>query len=472
MKPVLLIDFGSTYTKVTAVDLAEAKLLGTAQSYTTVETDVNEGLQNALRELEKTTGPLDYEKRLACSSAAGGLRMITSGLVPELTAEAARLASLGAGAKVVKVFSFELTDEDVEEIAALKPDIFLLTGGVDGGNTKTILHNAGMLAGCRAEFPILIAGNRSAAAGCEKLLHGREVYRCENVMPRLDRLNTEPVQAQIRELFLRQIVKAKGLTEAGSLLDNILMPTPSAMLKAMELLAGGTKTERSQSQSGLGQSGLGELIAVDLGGATTDIYSMASGAPQNDNTVLKGLPEPYAKRTVEGDIGMRYSAPGILEAAGADRLAEISGLTPEQVVELTAFISRQAASLPDNPELASLDYALACAAIEIAVRRHAGTLEQVFTPTGPAFAQTGKDLTAVDRLVVTGGAIIHNQRAAEIARYALYNPADYTSLRPKAARIYIDRKYILAAMGLLSAEHPGEALTIMKKELEEYGTQE
>ena len=109
MKPVLLIDFGSTYTKVTAVDVESEALLGTASSYTTVQTDIGEGLQNALNLLEEKTGKLEFAERYACSSAAGGLRMITSGLVPELTAEAAKQASLGAGAKVIRVFSYELT---------------------------------------------------------------------------------------------------------------------------------------------------------------------------------------------------------------------------------------------------------------------------------------------------------------------------------------------------------------------------
>ncbi|MBP1744843.1 MAG: mutL [Firmicutes bacterium] len=115
MKPVLLIDFGSTYTKVTAVDLDSEQLLGTASSYTTVQTDINEGLSNAIKLLEEKTGKLDFAERFACSSAAGGLRMITSGLVPELTAEAAKVASLGAGAKIIKVFSFQLTEDDIEE---------------------------------------------------------------------------------------------------------------------------------------------------------------------------------------------------------------------------------------------------------------------------------------------------------------------------------------------------------------------
>ena len=194
MKPVLLIDFGSTYTKVTAVDLEGERLLGTADSYTTVQTDVGEGLENALRKLEKVTGHLEYEARYACSSAAGGLRMITSGLVPELTAEAARQASLGAGAKVLKVYSFQLTEDDVDEILSINPDIFLLVGGTDGGNSECILHNAKMLAAAQFDFPVVIAGNRSAARECARILDGHEVHICENVMPKFGVLNTEPTR--------------------------------------------------------------------------------------------------------------------------------------------------------------------------------------------------------------------------------------------------------------------------------------
>lgn len=170
MKHILLIDFGSTYTKVTAVDLENEQLLGTAASYTTVETDINEGLENALKVLQEKTGSLEFDARYACSSAAGGLKMISCGLVPELTAEAAKVASLGAGAKVMKVYSYQLTEEDAEEITKLKPDIFLLTGGTDGGNKDTIIENARILASVPVEFPIVIAGNRSAASTCRKIL--------------------------------------------------------------------------------------------------------------------------------------------------------------------------------------------------------------------------------------------------------------------------------------------------------------
>ena len=102
MDPVLLIDFGSTYTKLVAVDVDDARLLGTASAYTTIQTDISEGLANGLGDLEKKIGKQTFSNYFACSSAAGGLRMVTSGLVPELTSQAARLASLGAGAKVIK----------------------------------------------------------------------------------------------------------------------------------------------------------------------------------------------------------------------------------------------------------------------------------------------------------------------------------------------------------------------------------
>ena len=297
MKNILLIDFGSTYTKVTAVDVESERLLGTAQSYTTVQTDINEGLDRALSELFARTGKLEFEERFACSSAAGGLRMIASGLVPDLTAKAARLASLGAGAKVLRDYAYQLTEDDLDEIHTLRPDIFLLVGGTDGGNSECILHNASMLAKLGDDFPIILAGNRSAARECERILHGRTTFICENVMPKFGVLNILPVQSRIRELFLARIIQAMGLTKASSLLSGILMPTPSAMMTAMELLSGGTETE----------AGIGELMAVDVGGATTDVYSIADGMPQAQNTVYKGLPEPYSKRTVEGDIGMRYS---------------------------------------------------------------------------------------------------------------------------------------------------------------------
>ena len=460
MKPVLLIDFGSTYTKVTAVDVEGEQILGTAQSFTTIETDINDGLNNALSILQEKTGKLDFAETYACSSAAGGLRMITSGLVPELTGEAAKLASLGAGAKVIGIYAFQLTEDDIEDIKSQKPDIFLLVGGTDGGNTECILHNAKMLATLEPSFPIVIAGNRTAARQCQRILEGHEIYTCPNVMPKFGVLHIEPTQKQIREIFLNRIIQAKGLSKATALLSDIMMPTPSAVLQAMNLLAQGCEDEL----------GIGDLVAVDVGGATTDIYSIADGMPEQMNTVFKGLPEPYAKRTVEGDIGMRYSIQGIVDAAGLKRIAQLSGLTEDRVTELVAYLRQNTDKVPNgDAELEALDYALASMAIEEAVRRHAGTIEETYTMMGLTYVQEGKNLTKVKQIVVTGGSLIHTKRTAEIASHALYSPAQPTSLRPKAASVWVDRSYILAAMGLLSSHYPQTALRIMKKELEDHG---
>lgn len=459
MKPVLLIDFGSTYTKVTAVDLDEERLLGTAAAYTTVQTDINDGLNDAVEQLEQKTGKLEFVHRYACSSAAGGLKMITSGLVPELTAEAAKQASLGAGAKIYRVYSFELTEDDVEDIDAAQPDIFLLCGGTDGGNNECILHNAKMLAQTKAQFPVVIAGNRTAARQCQRILEGRQTYICENVMPRFGTLNIEPTQKQIREIFLQRIIQAKGLSQASSLISGIMMPTPSAMMKAMQLLAEGCEEE----------AGIGDLIAVDVGGATTDIYSIADGMPEQANTVYKGLPEPYIKRTVEGDIGMRYSIRGIVDAVGITRISKLSGIPAGRAQEMVDYLAEHTDVLPTDETWEALDFALASAAIETAVTRHAGTMEEAYTMMGLTYVQSGKDLTRVRQIVVTGGSLIHTKRTGEIAAHALYNQAQPMSLKPKQAEFWIDRSYILAAMGLLSEYHPQTALRIMKKELKKDG---
>lgn len=450
MKAILLIDFGSTYTKVTAVDAQAGLLLGTAQSYTTVEEDVSIGLDKALGLLAQQTGPLDFCERYACSSAAGGLRMIAAGLVPSLTAEAAKRAALGAGAKVIKTYAYELTEDDLDEIAALKPDIFLLCGGTDGGNRDCVLHNARMLSGMQANFPIVLAGNRAVSRECQQALceKGHEVIVCENVMPTFNQLNIEPCQKVIREVFLRRIIAAKGLSKASKLISGILMPTPAAVLTALNLLS----------------ESLGELMAVDLGGATTDIYSITAGLPTRGGTVLTGLPEPYAKRTVEGDIGMRYSAQGVVEAAGMDEVTRVSGQDETAISDWIRRIRRQPGILAQTEEERQIDFALASLAIEVGLARHAGTIEQVFTPMGVAYQQIGKDLTRVSRLILTGGALIHTGQAADMAQRAMATTHYPKSLMPRTAGILIDKNYILSAMGLLSQNHPALAKDLMIKE--------
>lgn len=459
MKPVLLVDFGSTYTKTVLADAEEGKLLGTASSFTTVQSDINEGLANACAKLKEQTGIGEYAETYACSSAAGGLKMIAAGLVPELTVQAAKEASLGAGAKIMKTYSYHLTKSDVKEIDRLCPDIILLTGGTDGGNRESILHNAKRLSEMEKDIPIVAAGNRCCMEECEEILCGRQVFLCENVMPVLGKLNILPAQKIIRELFLKKIVEGRGLTKAMELVSDIIMPTPSAILEAMQLLSGGHGEE----------PGIGELMGIDLGGATTDVYSIAGGKPASVKIVYKGLEEPYAKRTVEGDIGMRYSLRGIAEAVGTARIASDAGLTQERTEELLSYLEEHKDVVPGEEEFLRLDDALAAAAVETASIRHAGTVEQVYTPMGETYVQSGKDLSEVKNIVLTGGALIYSDHVDRIGSYAMGNVRSPYSLRPKQAKIWVDRKYILAAMGLLSRKYPETALGIMKREISYYG---
>lgn len=204
MALALLIDFGSTYTKLRAVDLDAAAVVGSAQGPSTVTSDITIGLDAALENLARAMDGLpDFDHRLASSSAAGGLRMTTVGLVPDLTAKAARMAALGAGAKLAGTYAFELTDSDVAAIETEAPDMVLLSGGTDGGNRKVIELNAERLAESALYCPVVVAGNRSAADGVAATLEraGKTVIVTENVMPRHLELNIEPAREAIRQLL-------------------------------------------------------------------------------------------------------------------------------------------------------------------------------------------------------------------------------------------------------------------------------
>ena len=200
---------------------------------------------------------------------------------------------------------------------------------------------------------------------------------------------------------------------------------------------------------------------------------MADGMPQDAATVYKGLPEPYDKRTVEGDIGMRYSVRGIVDAAGLARISSLSGLSQTRCQELIDQISVATDMIPEpGSDLEKLDFALASMAIETAVSRHAGMMEETYTLMGLTYVQSGKDLRHVKQVIVTGGSLIRTARTGEIAAHALASAMNPMSLRPLKADIRVDRKYILAAMGLLSEYDPVTALRLMKKELEYDGYSE
>ena len=464
----IFVDFGSTYTKVAAIDLDEEVIIGQGWAESTVKTDLTIGLKAAIEELEQEAQKkcVDASKlRLACSSAAGGLRLVVIGLVPSLSLSAGRMAALGAGAKLVGNYSYKLNQSEIKEIADLAPDIILLVGGTDGGNEEVILHNAHALAELGILAPVIMAGNKVCADEVRRILETdqRLVKVVDNVLGELDRLNVEASRMAIRKVFMQRIVHAKGLDKAEQLVDSVIMPTPMAVLKGAQLLSVGAGKEK----------GLGDLIVVDIGGATTDIHSLADGYPKSDNVGRKGIPEPFAKRTVEGDLGLRFNALSILEVAGEQRLLENIKLeSPVPIEERVRHLAENTGTVPTDEHDFWLDIGLARVATEIAVERHAGHLEQIYSPYGVSFTQAGKDLTEVKIVIGTGGIFARGREPLQILKGALFSGKDPLSLRPKSPEFFIDSRYILYAIGLLSEKAPEKALRIGKKYLQEISQKE
>ena len=467
MKAYLAIDFGSTYTKLTAIDLDNEVILATAKDITTVEDDIMIGFNKAFNKLKIEINKkinfdeISFVNKTACSSAAGGLKMVAIGLVPELTAEAAKKAALGAGARVIKTYAYELNSRELEEIKNTALDIILLAGGTDGGNKESIIHNAKMLAEFKVKIPVVVAGNKAATDEIENILKEAEIdcYITENVMPFINKLNVEPSREEIRKVFMNKIVEAKGMKKAEEFIKGILMPTPAAVLKASEILATGTDEEE----------GLGDLIVVDIGGATTDIHSIAKGEPTKPSIMIKGLEEPYAKRTVEGDLGMRYSAIALLEASGTRKIRNYlhDSLKQIDVKAQCQFRHDNIKMVPQSEEEIRFDEAMAKAATELAMTRHCGVLECVYTPMGTMFNQSGKDLTETPYVIGTGGVIIHSLNPKDILKAGNFNEEDPIHLKPIAPKFLVDKTYILSSMGLLAQEYPNTAIRIMKKYLVE-----
>ena len=448
-----LIDLGSTFTKLVVVDLDREEIIKRCQAPSTVDRDVTIGLRQVLAEAQKEIGFKDPVKDslLACSSAAGGLRMITVGLVPSLSCEAGVRAALGAGAKVVGTFSYELSYFDLVEIEKISPDIILLIGGTDGGNKQNIIHNARMLAGLTHAAPIAVAGNKDARDEIRAVFDssGRSIIFAENVMPEIGTLQVDSCREAIRRIFISHITKAKGIDRAKEIVSDVIMPTPAAVLSAAELLADGVE----------GEGGLGELIVVDVGGATTDVHSIAKGYPTHSGIVHKGLPEPYAKRTVEGDLGVRHNIDTLLE------IARMKGSWDHSLFDEIRSRFSSPSRLPENDLEFELDGLLASVAVDIAGERHCGKIKVVGGSFGEITVQEGKDLSEVKCVVGTGGPVIFAKNPAKILQKVLFQNDAPHVLRPRGAKLYMDKFYSLYAMGLLSQSEPGKALRIMKKAL-------
>jgi len=428
MPLVLAVDFGSTFTKAALVDVVDGRLVGTASAPTTAGTDVLDGYR-AVRDQLAGLGAADDV--VACSSAGGGLRLAVVGYEREVTAEAGHRVGLSAGARVAHVASGALDGAEVKALRQSRPDIVLLVGGTDGGNAEVLLHNASRLAKARITAPVVVAGNAEAAEQVAAVLAstGRRFTVTGNVLPRIGVIAPDGARSAIRATFLRHVIGGKGLSRGPEFGRLVRAATPDAVLSGVEVLADAVG---------------GDVLVVDVGGATTDVYSVVR--PQGEDAGLaKDVVAPlWHARTVEADLGVRWNAEGVLAAAGREGLA-----VPDGLAEYAGQLVSDPGRLPQDRDDVELDLALARTAAVVAVRRHARPAQPGSSP---------RPLADVALVVGSGGVLRHATPADRDAVLAAVT-ADHAGgwKVPRAAATVTDTAYLLAAVGLLAPGHPGAA---------------
>ena len=463
---VLVAEIGSTTTVVNGFRLgSEPSFLGQGASPTTAsQGDVTVGLSAAIDDLAAKMADqggagvipagisggqydagsgrpkIEYGRMMAASSAAGGLSMSVHGLVYDMTVRAAREAALGAGAVVRMVTAGDLSDRDLAELKKVNPKIVMLAGGVDYGEKDTAIRNAGRLAECGLRVPVVYAGNIVAQGAVREILLGAglKVYIVDNVYPKVDELVVEPARKVIQEVFEEHITGAPGMDRIREIVDGPIMPTPGAVMESCKML----------------YPVFGDLVAVDVGGATTDVHSVAKGSPEIQS-ILEN-PEPLAKRTVEGDLGIHVNAANIYRQV-KDRAAHDLGFDPEDILANLQVIP------VDQRQIRMVVYFSRYAA-STAFSRHAGRIRHLYGPSGRQTVSSGKDLTAVKTVIGTGGPLSRLPGGEDTLR-DLIGQGPGRELYPKDAKILLDAMYIMASCGVLSREYPEEARTILLRSL-------
>ena len=426
---ILTLEVGSTITKANAFELLpEGRFEHLAQGIaaTSISSgDVGIGVEAALAVLnEALPRALEDPQYFVNSSAAGGLRMTVHGLTFNMTARAAREAALGAGAIIKQITAGALDEYDLAEIQEIQPNIILLAGGVDYGEKRIVVQNAKAIASLGPIVPVIYAGNIAIRAQIKDIFErtGVELMLAENVFPAVDQLNIEPVRVIIHELFNKHIVHAPGMSRLAELTQAPVLPTPGAVLLAAKLFA----------------EALGDVLVIEVGGATTDVHSVTEGSLEWTSRLTD--PEPVAKRTVEGDLGVFVNAANILALAN----------DPEWEAEMEHLMA-----MPQTEQEMNLTRWLTKRAVESAIRRHAGQVSDLYTPSGKIKIVRGKDLTAVQWLVGTGGALTHLSGGEEILRSICMGAGQHLLPTPET-KVIIDESYRFSALGTLAHHYPEE----------------
>ena len=447
---VLVAEIGSTTTLVNAfagINTDEPRFIGQGQAPTSVlEGDVRIGLEGAVEDLKNRLGldKIEYGEMLATSSAAGGLRMCVHGLVYDMTVKAAQAAALGAGAIVTMATAGKMSEYDIEDLVASRPNLILLAGGTDYGERETALYNAARIAETRLKAPVIYAGNVQNQRAVMDIFKkaGVSCTVTENVYPKLDKLNIEPARKIIHKVFEEHIIKAPGMEHIRDMVTGSITPTPGAVMEAVQLI----------------YNEIGDVVAVDIGGATTDVHSVTGGSEEIG--ILMTSPEPFAKRTVEGDLGLYVNAKNLIERIGESALQNELGIDMEAV--MANYLP-----IPKTEGQFKLTERLCREAGLVALERHAGALRYIYTPSGRKTVAEGKDLTAVKTIIGTGGALTRLPHREQLLRALADCNATGMMLYPKPSKIRLlfDDDYIMASLGVMSKHYPEAALKLMKRSL-------
>lgn len=448
---VLIAEIGSTTTIVNAFDglgTAKPRFLAQGKAPTTVlDGDVRIGLQNAINDLlvNENEHAITYDRMLASGSAAGGLRMTVHGLVRDMTVRAGEAAALGAGAIIVQTTAGKLNEFDIDDLKGIHPNLILLAGGTDYGERETAVFNMKAIVQSGMKTPVIYCGNIQNRSMIARIAedYGIPLSIADNVYPKLDQMNVESVRKCIHAMFEKHITNAPGMEHIRDMVNGAILPTPGSVMLAAQLL----------------YDEIGDLVVLDIGGATTDVHSVTDGSPEISSMMT--APEPKAKRTVEGDLGLFVNAHNLVDRIGTETLNK------ELEIDTDALM-RTYLPIPATDEQFRLTERLCLEAGLVALDRHAGKLRHLYTPQGRRTIAEGKDLSEIQWVVGTGGALTRLPHRERILRaIADCNKTKMQLLpSPGVAKLLFDRDYIMASVGVLSKEDPESALLLLKESLQ------
>ncbi len=473
LRSILATDVGSTTTKAILIEKQgdEYRLVTRGEVQTTVEKpweDVMVGVRRSIRLVEemvdrrfledgeiirpaKDDDGVDYY--VSTSSAGGGLQMMVAGLVSSISASSAHRAALGAGSVVLDVIAVDdgrSTSEHITRIRTLRPDIILLSGGVDGGSVsylaalaETILQaNPQPRFGATYRLPVVYAGNKDAQEMVQGILQDKlDVNIVPNLRPRHDVENLGPARERIHDLFMNHVMaQAPGYMNLMEWVDTTIMPTPGAVGSIIHTMAENYGTN---------------IIGVDIGGATTDIFSDFDGT---------------FTRTVSANLGMSYSITNVYEESGFDNVRR---WCPFAVVEesLCDWISNKMVrptTIPQTMDQLILEQALAREALRTSFQHHKSLAlkveeEKVSAWSGTdMFKSRGKeiiDMARLDMVVGSGGGLSHAPRREQAAMMLIdsFEPEGITQLA-------VDSIFMMPHLGVLASTHPEIAAEVFDKD--------